>query len=65
MGKIMYKDIDEFSFVEADTLDGLNHAIADMMDKVPGMCPWGQPVQLEQKRKWGIFLVTYKTEYLT
>jgi hypothetical protein len=64
MGKIMYTDINDFSFVEADTKDGLQHAIIDMMDKVPGTCPWGQPVHLKEKRKWGIFLVTYEKEYL-
>ncbi len=63
MGKVMYNDIDEYNFVEADTLEGLKHAILDMMDKVPGMCPWGQPVRLEQKRTWGIFLVTFNKVY--
>ena len=59
----MYKDISEINKIEASSVDALSSAIVDMMEKFPGMVPWGASCQIAEN-KYTQILVNFNVQYI-
>lgn len=59
----MYKDIGEINKIEASSIEGLSDAIVDMMEKFPGMVPWGASCQIAENT-YAQILVNFNVQYI-